>query len=137
MKKYFIIAMVVGLSGILGCSPNLVVRPDPEVNYEMKTVKVSVSNIGRKTAGTQLTYIEINAVDANDSDKPQSQFSISVPAIDAGNTWESDEIHFSKFSSPRGLDLMTLTEMNLVVRADAKNMVKESNEQDNVYDADR
>ena len=137
MNKYFIIPVVIGLLGILGCSPNLVVRPDPEVNYEMKTVKISVSNIGKKTADKQLTYIEINAVDADDSVKPQSQFSISVPAIDAGGTWESEEIHFSKFSSPRGLDLMTLTEMNLVVRADAKNMVKESNEQDNVYDANR
>jgi len=137
MNKYFVIPVVISLLGILGCLPNLVVRPDPEVNFEMKTVKVSVSNIGRETAGTQLTYIEINAVDADDADKPQSQFSISVPPINAGATWESDEIHFSRFSSPRGLDLMTLTEMNLVVRADAKKMVKESNEQDNVYDADR
>jgi hypothetical protein len=137
MNRYFIIPAVISLLGILGCRPNLVVKPDPEVDYGAKTVKISVSNIGKKTAGTQLTYIEINAVDANDADKPQSQFSVSVPAINAGDTWESDEIHFSKFSSPRGLDLMTLTEMNLVVRADAKNMVKESNEQDNVYDADR
>jgi len=137
MNKYFIVPVVISLLGILGCRPNLVVKPDPEVNYGTKTVKISVSNIGKKTAGTQLTYIEINAVDASESDKPQSQFSISVPAIDAGDKWVSDEIHFSKFSSPRGLDLMTLAEMNLVVRADAKNMVKESNEQDNVYDADR
>lgn len=137
MNKYFIILVAISLLGILGCKPNLVVKPDPEVDYDAKTVKISVSNIGKKAAGMQLTYIEINAVDAEESVKPQSQFSVSVPAIDAGDKWESDAIHFSKFSSPRGLDLMTLTEMNLVVRADAKNMVEESNEQDNVYDANR
>lgn len=58
-----------------------------------------------------------------------------TPAIKAGGKWESGAISFDAFSSPRGLVLSDLTAANLVIRADAKNPVKESNEDDNLYDA--
>ena len=105
------------------------------VDIPGKTVNVKVKNIGDKDAGSHLTYIEINEVGAADTIKPQSQYSANVSGIPAGSSWSSGPIAFSSFSSPRGLDLSTLTTVNLVVRADAKNMVKESNEGDNIYDA--
>lgn len=134
MKKYFILLVAISFSGLLGCNPNLVIR-DAKIDFSAKNVAVEVSNIGRKSAGAHLTYIEINGVGAADAAKPQSQYSASVSGIYVGDSWYSGLIPFSSFSSPRGLDLTTLTTANLVVRADAKNMVKESNERDNIYDA--
>ena len=134
MKKYFILLVAISFSGLLGCYSNLVVR-NATIDFSAKTVEVEVANIGRRNAGSHLTYIEINEIGAAAAAKPQSQYSASVSGIDAGDSWYSGLISFSKFSSPRGLNLDTLTTGNLVVRADAKNMVKESNEGDNLYDA--
>lgn len=134
MNKYFILLVAISLMGFLGCAPNLVVRK-ATVDFPAKTAEVEVANIGKKSAGSHLTYIEINEVGAAAAAKPQSQYSASVSGIGAGQSWKSGPISFSKFSSPRGLDLNSLTSANLVVRADAKNMVKESNEGDNIYDA--
>lgn len=133
MKKCIIMLVVIIVSCTLGCKPNLMVRR-AKINFLTKNVVVEVANTGAKNAGTHLTYIEINNVGAPAAAKPQSQYSAKVSGIDAGDSWISGPIPFSKFSSPRGLDLDSLTSANLVVRADAKNMVDESNESDNVYD---
>jgi hypothetical protein len=135
MKKCFIPLSALGLLWLAGCAPNLVVR-SADINFPAKTVNVTVKNIGNRNAGPHLTYIEINRTGAPESAKPQSQFSASVTGIAAGGFWNSGSIPFSRFSCPGGLDLSTLTSANLVVRADAKNMVKESNEADNIYNAD-
>jgi hypothetical protein len=134
MKKYLIPLLAISFLGLTGCAANLVVQ-DATIDFSTKTVDITVKNIGNKNAGPHLTYIEINEVGAPDAVKPQSQFSANVPGIEAGSFWSSGPIPFSRFSSPRGLDLSTLTTANLVVRADAKNMVKESNESDNIHDA--
>ena len=135
MKKYFILLTAISLSGLLGCRPNLAVRPPVKIDFTAKTIEVEVANVGRGNAGAHLTYIEINQVDAPASAKPQSQYSATVSGISAGGSWNSGVIRFSDFSSPRGLNLNTLTTANVVVRADAKDDVKESNEADNIYDA--
>lgn len=134
MMNYIILLVTFISIGFISCQPNLVVR-NASIDFTAKTVEVEVANIGKKDAGTHLTYIEINDISAPSSAKPQSQYSANVSGISAGASWNSGPISFSSFSSPRGLDLMTLTTANLVVRADAKNMVKESNENDNIYDA--
>ena len=133
MKNYSVLLLAIGFLGLTGCA-NLVVQ-DATIDFSIQTVKVKVKNIGKKNAGPHLTYIEINEVGAADAIKPQSQFSANVSGIPAGSSWSSGPIAFSSFSSPRGLDLSTLTTANHVVRADEKNMVKESNEGDNIYDA--
>lgn len=120
---------------LAGCSPNLVVK-DAAIDFNAQVVRVAVANVGDRDAKQHLTYIEINEVGAADAAKPQSQYSASVSGIAAGGTWDPGPIAFASFSSPRGLDLSTLTSANLVVRADAKNLVKESNENDNLYDRD-
>ncbi len=134
MKNYAVLLVVVSFLGLAGCAPNLVVQ-DATIDFSAKTVNVKVGNIGNGHAGSHLTYIEINSVSATGAMKPQSQFSANISGIPAGDSWSSGIVHFSSFSSTRGLDLFTLTTANLVVRADAKNMVKESNEGDNIYDA--
>jgi len=134
MKHHSVRFLAISVLGLTGCLPNLVVQ-EAKIDFSAKTASVKVKNVGNKDAGPHLTYIEINQVGAADSVKPQSQFSADVSGVVAGGTWSSGAIPFNKFSSPRGLDLSTLTSANLVVRADAKNMVKESNEGDNIYDA--
>ena len=134
MKNYSVLLLAISFLGLTGCAANLVVQ-DPTIDFSTQTVNGTVKNIGNKNAGQHLTYIEINEVGAADAVKPQSQFSANVSGIPAGSSWSSGSIPFNSFSSPRGLDLSTLTTANLVVRADAKNMVKESNEGDNIYDA--
>lgn len=136
MKKHVILLLAIGLSMVVGCKPNLKFR-SADIDFTAKTVAITEANVGNKAAGAHLTYIEINAVDASDSAKPQSQHSVNVPVIAKGGAWSSGPIPFAKFSSPRGLSLSSLTTANLVVRVDAKNMVLESNEADNVYDANR
>jgi hypothetical protein len=136
MKKHIILLLVIGVLGFLGCRPNLVIQTRPVIDFSAKTIEVEVANIGKESAGSHLTYIEINDVDAADADKPQTQYRANISGIDAGDSWNSGAIPFSRFSSTRGLDLNSLTAANVVVRADAKNMVEESNETDNVYDAD-
>ncbi|NQV15006.1 hypothetical protein HQ531_06060 [bacterium] len=135
MRKYPILLFAVCFIGLIGCAPNLVVQ-DATIDFSSQTINITVKNIGDKAAGEHLTYVEINEVGAIHSAKPQSQLTSHVSGIGAGSSWSTGEVPFSSFSSPRGLDLTTLTTANLVVRADAKNMVKESNEGDNIYDAD-
>ena len=138
MKNYLVLLLVISFLGLTGCQnePNLVVG-DVEVVFTegAQAVEVTVKNIGDEDAGEHLTYIEINEVGAADAVKPQSQFSANVSGIPAGSSWSSGSISFNSFSSPRGLVLSTLSTANVVVRADAKNLVKESNEDDNIYDA--
>jgi len=134
MKKYLIPLLAISFLGLAGCAPNLVVE-EATIDFSTKTVTTTVKNIGNKNAGPHLTYIEINEVGAPEAVTPQSQFSVNVAGIEAGGSWSSGPISFSAFSSPRGLNLSTLTTANLVVRADAKNTVKESNEDDNIYNA--
>jgi subtilase family serine protease len=133
MKKYYILLVAISILVLAGCVPNLVVQ-SAKIDFTAKTVDVTVMNNGNKDAGAHLTYIEINQVGVADSAKPQSQYSAKVDGIKAGSSWISGPIPFSSFSSPRGLDLFNLTAANLVVRVDAKNMVEESNENDNIYD---
>ena len=135
MKKYCVLLMAISLVGLAGCQPNLVVSKVDCCAGGM--IAVTIANRCLKTAGPQLTYIEINNVDAADSDKPQTQYQARVPQIKPLGRWLSEAISFDKFSNPSGIDLMTLPRLNVVVRADAKNMVAESNENDNVYDANR
>ena len=136
MKNYSILLLAISFLVMIGCGsePNLVVA-DATIDFSTKTVNVTVKNIGNMDAGEHLTYIEINEVGAADALKPQSQFSANVSGIAAGSSWSSGPVLFSSFSSPRELDLSTITTANLVVLADAKNMVNESNEDDNIYDA--
>jgi hypothetical protein len=135
MKKNGFLLLAFLLMTLTACAPNLVLQT-AEIDFTAKTVNITEKNVGRKTAGTHLTYIEINGIGVAAAAKPQSQRSLNVPAIVAGGTWSSGVIPFSTFSSPRGLDLLSLTSANLVVRVDAKNFVKESNESDNLYDRD-
>ncbi|HOD36489.1 MAG TPA: CARDB domain-containing protein [Syntrophales bacterium] len=133
MRKHSILLLAFSLLLLIGCAPNLVVE-NAAVDFTAKTVSVTVKNNGNMDAGPHLTYIEINEVGVADALKPQSQYHADVPGIKVGSSWNSGAIPFSSFSSPRGLDLSSMTAANLVVRADAKAMVRESNEGDNIYD---
>lgn len=133
MRKYGILLSATVVSLLAGCLPNLKPQP-PILNPTAKTIAITEINNGRRDAGPHLTYIEINRVDAPDAAKPQSQYSVRVPGIARGGSWSSGPIPFSKFSTRSGLDLSSLTTLNLVVRVDAKNMVRESNERDNILD---
>jgi len=137
MKKLHNLSLLVACIGLTACTPkpNLIVS-DTQVDFTTKTVQVVVKNVGKKAAANHLTYIEMNAVGATAQQKPQSQYSADVPGIAKGASWDSGVIPFSAFSQPRGLDLSTLSSGNMVVNADAKNMVSESNENDNISDAD-
>jgi len=95
---------------------------------------VTVKNIGDERAGEHLTYIEINSTNATDRDKSQSQFTLDVPALDPGESKVYGNISFDSFSSDRGLNISSLNSANLVVHVDAKDMVAECNESDNLYD---
>ncbi len=134
MKTVFRFLGVLFCFALMGCGADLVVK-SVVIDFSAKTVRVVVKNIGDENAGQHLTYIEINAVTAPSSAKPQSQYSAAVSGIAAGSEWDSLAIPFSSFSSPRGLDLSTLTTANVVVRADAKDMVKELSETNNISDA--
>ena len=122
---------------IHGCigKPNLLVS-HASIDFNANTVTVVVKNNGDKDAGNHLTYIEINEIGATAPLTPQTQYSVNIPLIAKGTTWNSGAVPFSQFSharASRGLDLSTLTSANLVVRVDAKVMVDECNEDDNYY----
>jgi hypothetical protein len=135
MNARSLLPMATAVLSLAGCKPNLIVQ-DATIDFAAKTVAVTVKNVGNASAGAHLTYIEINDFGAPAAVKPQSQYSAAVAGIPAGGSWLSGPVPFSSFSSPRGLDLNALTAANLVVRADAKGNVAESNETDNVHDAD-
>ena len=135
MKKYYFLLIAISFFALSGCMPNLIVQT-AKIDFPGKSVNVTVKNDGNGDAGEHLTYIEINRVGAPEAAKPETQYSAKVSGIAAGSSWSSGPIPFSSFSS-RGLDLYSLTAANLVVRADAKGMVKESNESDNLYDANQ
>jgi hypothetical protein len=148
MKKSSILisVIVISLFALVGCQPTPTPTPTPmpnlvvqnaTIDFAAKTVSITEENNGNADAGEHLTYIEINLVDAADALKPQCQYSLNVPSIAAGSTWSSDLIPFTDFSCPverGGGDLSILTTANLVVTADAKGMVEESNESDNIFD---
>jgi len=135
MRNLAIPLLIVLLFLSAGCKPDLVVK-EANINFTDKAVRVRIANIGSRDAGRHLTYIEINQVTSPESAKPESQFSADVPGIVRGGVWDSGPIPFSRFSSRPGIDLNSLTKANLVVRADAKDMVVESNENNNLHDAD-
>ncbi|NIM20493.1 MAG: hypothetical protein GTO51_09725 [Candidatus Latescibacteria bacterium] len=137
MKKYLVLLLCVAVLTAAGCKkPDLVVQ-DVHVDFDANTVTIRVGNVGDANAGEHLTYIEINRVSASDAAKPETQYSANVSSVPVGTAWDSGPIPFSKFSPRRGstIDLGSLTEANVVVRADAKGMVDEKNENNNVYDA--
>ena len=136
MKKQLLLSVAVLLLLFVSCKPNLKVK-SATIDFNAKTVRVVVKNNGSRDAKAHLTYIEINQVGIANSAKPQSQYSAHVNSIKAGEVWDSGPIRLQQFSSPRNLDLLSLTEANLVVRADAKNYVAESNENDNVLDVNQ
>lgn len=137
MKKRVFLLAVLSLLLLTGCMPNLVMQ-EANVDFTADRVAITIKNVGNKTSEEQLTYIEINRVGVPDAAKPECQYMAKVPGIAAGGSWPSGPISFDSFSCPRSLDhptLKGLTTLNLVVRVDAKDMVKESNETDNLYDA--
>ena len=139
MNKYYFSLIAISFFVLTGCMPNLIVQT-AKIDFPGKFVNVTVKNDGNGDAGEHLTYIEINRVGAPEAAKPETQYSAKVSGIAAGSSWSSGPVPFSNFSFPRGLDLNTLnslTTVNLVVRVDAKDMVKESNETDNLYDANQ
>ncbi|KPK24907.1 MAG: hypothetical protein AMJ70_00470 [Dehalococcoidia bacterium SG8_51_3] len=144
MKKYTILLLAISflvLTGFGPCAapspvgPNLVVT-DVTVDKDeqgKKFVSPTVANVGNRDAGPHHTYIEINEAGAPDDEKPQSWYPAEVSGITAGSSWTS-VIYFSDFSAPH-VDLDALPIHNVVVRVDAKNQVEETNENDNIYDA--
>jgi hypothetical protein len=134
MKKLTMSLLIVFVFIAAGCKPDLVVK-DAKISFTDKTVTVRIANTGNEDAGHHLTYIEINQADSPDSAKPEAQYSADISGIIKNGIWDSGPIPFSSFSTHPGIDLNSLTTANLVVRADAKNMVEESNEGNNLYDA--
>ena len=112
---------------------NLTVE-DVAVNFAQQIIKIAVQNTGANDAGEHLTYVEINSLGVSDTAKPQSQYTIAVPGIGAGESWSSGSISFDDFSTRNGFDLSELAAGNIVVTADAKQQVKETNEEDNIAD---
>ena len=134
MKGRVALFIAVTALSVAGCRADLVVK-DAQIDFDAKVARVIVANVGCADAGDHLTYIEINQVDSPDSAKPEAQHIAKVAGIAKGSDWESGDIPFSSFSTRSGIALDSLTTANLVVRADAKDMVKESDEDNNLYDA--
>ncbi len=141
MKRHLISSCVIGFLVLAGCGgatepapkPNLVVQ-----SFDQGSHVITEANIGNADAGAHLTYVEINEVGVSDTDNPQCQYSLKVPRIAAGGTWQSEQISFStsSFSCPTdrgGPPILDRTTVNLVVRVDAKAEVDESNESDNIF----
>jgi hypothetical protein len=134
MKKYLVILMAIYLLVLSGCLPNLKPRK-PVIDFTQDFIRIKVCNGWFGHADPQLTYVEINEVGAAETAKPQSQYIAHVPDIAGWHSWSSENIPFDRFSTRPGIDLASLTTANVVVRVDAKEMVKETKEDDNLYDA--
>jgi hypothetical protein len=133
MKKIIFPICAVLLTLLTACAPNLVIQ-SAKIDFDQDKVNFTEKNKGSRDAARHMTYVEINRVGAPVSSTPQSQYRLWIPALRAGDTWSSGDIPMANFSSPKGLDLASLTTANLVVRADAKGMVREISENDNLFD---
>jgi hypothetical protein len=137
-RSVLFIALLLACAGCAekGPQPNLLLAMDPEVDLSARTINITILNNGQAIAGPHEILVELNSVDAKDNVKPQAQFTLQVPELRTGGSWTSGPLSFSTFTS-RGLDLASLSNVNVVVRVDAKDAVKESNEDDNLYNANR
>ncbi|MCP4573727.1 MAG: hypothetical protein GY838_15315 [bacterium] len=113
------------------CLPDLAVTA-AEFDSVARTVSVTVKNIGSAGAGEFLVYFEINQVGAPASAKPESQHTESVVGLARGAEVSFDDIPLGSFSERPSIDLSTLMHGVLVVSADAKDMVTECDESNNV-----
>lgn len=138
MKIFMVLFLAILALGMIGCKADLIVLDQPAVDFEAKTIQVKIKNIGSADAGRHLTYVEISRVGLPASDTPESQATIWINEIKKGEVWTSEFMSYPSFSKRRGstIDLDNLTSAKIVVRADAKNMIEESNEDNNVYDQD-
>jgi len=102
-------------------------------DWKENIVKLQVVNIGKGKAGGQLTYIEIKKENAPANESPWLQYPVRVPPLGPGEAYDIGPIEFGEFSQGHGVEIQDLREFQLVVIVDAKNMVKESNEDDNIF----
>ena len=111
----------------LGCAPDLVVK-DLDVTWDAsnKVAKAEIANIGNRNAGNFLVYF--NAEEDPISPNRRPQVSHNIPNLAKGNsiTLEAD---FAPLAHPDNNNLGNVK--NIRVLADAKNMVREKNENNN------
>jgi hypothetical protein len=106
-----------------------------EFDAASRTVSVTLKNIGNSAAGDFLVYFEINQLTAPDPAKPEAQYSKSVQGLGRGAEIAFGAIQLSDFSARPSIDLATLAHGELIISADAKNMVKECDETNNRQEA--
>ncbi|MFQ5852672.1 MAG: CARDB domain-containing protein [Candidatus Binatia bacterium] len=119
------------------CAPDLTIDQDvPEpytVDWSVKEAIANVANKGNATAGEFLVYLEISREASPETARPESQGTKTVASLPAGESTEI-RIPFTDFGI-RSIDLMNATAGLLEVRIDAKNTVKESDEENNYFSA--
>ena len=115
-----------------GCKPDLVVE---EAGYDSsaRTVTVKVTNVGNADAGEFMIYIHIFAVDASSSANPKAIYDQYVPSLETNETVSFLNVSLSDFDN-RGLNVDSPTPFRLVVRADPKEDVDETDETNNDWE---
>jgi hypothetical protein len=129
-KDISLILVCILLLVLNGCLPNLIVR-NLEVSWDQtnKKAKAEIANIGNKDAGNFLVYFNADENPVSQNHRPQASHNVPGLAEGASIVFESD---FAPLAHPDNNNLGNVYKITVI--ADPKNMVKESNENDNSKD---
>lgn len=129
MKTVNLLSFVLILSlALVGCAADLAVR-NLEVNWNEtnKTAAVEIVNIGNRDAGEFLVYFNGDEFPVSPNHRPQVRHNVAGLNSGASITLEAD---FAPLAHPDNNNLGNVYQISVL--ADPKNMVSESNEENNV-----
>lgn len=124
--KFFALVPILTFA-VIGCAPDLVVRNlDVAWDANNKTATAEIANIGNKNAGGFMVYFDVEEDPASQNHIPQVRH--NVPFLVKGNSiiLEAD---FAPLAHPDNSNLGNV--YKILVLADSKGMIKESNENNN------
>jgi hypothetical protein len=126
--KYMVVLLAVSISlGMVGCKPDLTVESlDITWDETEKSAMAEISNIGNADAGKFLVYFNPEEDPVSSNHRPQ--VSVPVPSLAKGVTITINA-DFEPLAHPDNDSLANV--FKVVVIADPKNMVEESNEANN------
>ena len=131
IKGTSFIWMFILLFCLNGCKPNLIVNNlDVTWDETNKKANAEIANIGKKDAGNFLVYFNGDENPVSPDRRPQVSHNVPGLAQGASVVLESD---FAPLAHPDNNNLGNVYKITVI--ADPKNMVKESNENDNTKDA--
>ncbi len=127
MKKTTCLVAVLLSFGIIGCAPDLVVKTvNVQWDATHKEATARIANTGNRDAGNFLVYFDAEESPVSQHDRPQVQH--NVPGLAKGQSIVLNA-NFAPLASPGNHFLKNVYKINVI--ADPKNMVKESNENNN------